>query len=180
MSVVRSPISHEPDTASISVDDFHEAMSRHGSSVCIVTTDGPTGRCGLTASSVTSVSDQPPIILNCVNRQARTCNTLTEDGVFAVNVLHAGSERLANAFAGCDNRSVEERFSLAEWCQHEGGTGAPMLKGALVSIDCKVIDRIDSGTHRVFFGQVVALKLGPSAPSLLHVDRSYTSIRSPI
>ena len=169
----RSPESYR---VKIGVDDYHDAMSRLGSAVSIVTTHGPAGRCGLTVSSVTSVSDDPPIVLICVNKLARTCRILSENGVFAINVLAVGSEALSNAFAGRGEHSVEERFALAEWHHCADGAGAPLLRDSRVSIDCEVIDRMDSGNHRVFFGAVKALYFGRPAPALLYVDRAYKSV----
>lgn len=149
-------------------------MSRHCASVCIVTTDGPAGRCGITVSSVTSVSDAPPTLLCCVNKQARTCPILMENGVFAVSVLQEGSEDLSGAFAGAGDLSLEERFSLASWKQHHQGTGSPLLENARVALDCRVVDTLDCGSHRIFIGRVQGVHACDGAKSpLIYVDRRY-------
>lgn len=165
-----------PEHENVEINKFHEAMSRLGAGVSIVTTDGSAGRCGLTVTSVTSVSDDPPILLTCINHHARTCDILTQNHVFAVNVLGAHSEFLSNVFAGRVKCTHEQRFGHGVWHDRDGGTGAPLLKDALVALDCNVIDRIDSGTHRVFFGQVVDIYIGNSASALLYLDRGYKSI----
>lgn len=115
-------------------------------------------------------------MLACINQRSQTCAILTENRVFAVNVLAAGSEALSNAFAGRDGSSIEERFAGADWCDHIEGTGAPVLHGSRVTLDCRVVDQIDSGTHRVFFGQVTALHFGEPSSALLYLDRSYHSL----
>ena len=176
MSGTQDPSSEEPVPDGVDMRHFREAMSRLGASVSIVTTDGKKGRCGLTVTSVTSVSDTPPILLTCVNHQSRTCDVLTGNGVFAVNVLPAGTETLSNVFAGCHNGAYQERFDHAEWHKKHEGTGAPLLKEARVAFDCDVVDWVDSGTHRVFFGQVVGIRLGENRPALLYVDRNYREI----
>ncbi|MEW5422724.1 flavin reductase family protein [Amorphus sp. 3PC139-8] len=176
MGTEREPILRQPYHETVTTETYHEAMSRLGAAVSIVTTDGPAGRCGLTVSSVTSVSDHPPIVLTCINQNARTCEILTRNSVFAVNVLGAGSETLSNAFAGRHGYAIEERFAQGEWCDHIEGTGAPVLHGSRVTLDCKVVDRIDSGTHRVFFGQVIALHFGGETPALLYLDRGYRAL----
>jgi len=173
MAEGREPIQQALYHDRVTRDVFHGAMSRLGAAVSLVTTQGPAGRCGLTVSSVTSVSDEPPIVLTCINKQARTCEVLSQNRVFAVNVLKAGSEALSNAFAGRGGHSLDDRFALAEWCDHIEGTGAPVLHDSRVTLDCRVVDQIDSGTHRVFFGQVVALHLGEDSPALLYLDRAY-------
>lgn len=158
------------------LQSFYQAMSRLGAGVSIVTTNGLGGRCGLTVTSVTSVSSDPPIILTCINHDTRTCDVLTENHVFAVNVLSKRHENLSNAFAGRSHFSPEERFAHAEWDEQHAGTGAPLLKGARATLDCKVIDRIDSGTHRVFFGQVVGIQFGEREAALLYLDRDYRTL----
>lgn len=176
MAGSRDPISNSPHLDRVDLDHFREAMSRLGASVSIVTTDGKMGRCGLTVTSVTSVSDDPPILLTCINHQSRTCDVLSGNGVFAVNVLAAGTEKLSDVFAGRHDCAYEDRFDHAEWHDASAGTGAPVLKDARVALDCDVVDWIDSGTHRVFFGQVVGIRLGQPKPALLYVDRDYREI----
>ncbi|MEM9222304.1 MAG: flavin reductase family protein [Pseudomonadota bacterium] len=158
---------------------YHDAMSRLGASVSIVTTAGPAGRCGLTVSSATSVSDDPPIVLVCINRSARTCDVLTQNGVFAVNVLAGGSEQLADAFAGRFNYSVSERFGLTEWNHNPAGSGAPILPSARVTLDCALFDSKDTATHRVVFGEVVGIHLGQPSEALVYLDRRYVAIGRP-
>lgn len=157
----------------ITREQFHNAMSRFGASVSIVTTAGPAGRCGLTVSSVTSVSDDPPVVLVCVNQNARTCNLISLNGVFSVSLLNRGTEKLADAFAGRQNYSVDERFALADWHHGLSGDGAPMLPDAPVALECAVADSKDAGTHRVFFGLVQNALLGQHEGSLFYLNRRY-------
>src|SRR5882762_10678748 len=66
---------------------FREAMSRLGAAVHVVTTAGPGGKTGATATAVCSVSDAPPTLLMCLNRRSQTNPVVTENGVFCVNTL---------------------------------------------------------------------------------------------
>ena len=79
---------------------FREAMSRLGAAVHVVTTAGPGGKTGATATAVCSVSDAPPTLLVCLNRRSQTNPVVVENGVFCVNTLGAGGAEIADMFAG--------------------------------------------------------------------------------
>jgi len=79
---------------------FREAMSRVAASVHLVTTDGAAGRAGMTATAVTSVTDNPATILVCINSSSRSCQLLQANGVFGVSVLTPQDQKLASVFAG--------------------------------------------------------------------------------
>ena len=73
--------------ASVDAKPFREAMSRLGAAVHIITTAGPAGKSGFTATAVCSVSDQPATLLVCLNRGSSSAPILTQNGVFCVNTL---------------------------------------------------------------------------------------------
>lgn len=154
--------------------EFREAMTRVAASVHLVTTDGPAGRRGVTVTSVCSVSDAPATLLVCLN-QSSPANRLFEDNrVFAVNVLSAAAQSVARIFAGEGALEPEARFASAKWSTLS--TGAPILEGALASFDCRIVDSRMVATHRVMIGEVVALRIGPSDPSLIYRDRGYHTL----
>src|SRR5205085_4721706 len=78
---------------------FREAMSRLGAAVHVITTAGPGGKIGTTATAVCSVSDAPPTLLVCLNRRGRTNPIVAEDGVFCVHILSAAQSEIAHSFA---------------------------------------------------------------------------------
>lgn len=158
-------------TGSVDAAAFREAMSRLGSAVHIATTDGENGRCGITVSAVTSVSDTPPTVLVCVNRRARINAAIKANGVFAINTLPAHAEALSDAFAGKGDLPFDDRFALARW--RTLVTGAPLLAAARVALDCRVSAVTEIGTHSVIFGAVVAVHLGDRGPALIYLDRAY-------
>jgi flavin reductase len=84
--------------APIDKSRFRDAMSRLGAAVNVVTTNGPAGRHGLTASAFCSVTDTPPTLLVCVNREAGTHAHLVDNGVLCVNVLTGRQEELSGVF----------------------------------------------------------------------------------
>lgn len=162
--------------------NYRNAMSQFAGAVNIVTTDGPAGRRALTLSAGCSVSDNPATILICLQRVHTDNLMFIENGVFAFNVLHAGQKDLAEAFAGRNHLTMEERFALAEW--DIMATGSPVLKGALASLDCKIISRQDHATHHVLFGEVLALRQISAEQSqaegneaLVYLNRSYHQLK---
>src|SRR5271168_2527191 len=116
---------------------FREAMSRLGAAVHIVTTAGGAGKSGFTATAVCSVSDQPAMLLVCLNRSSNSAPLLAQNGVFCVNTLGAAEEKLADTFAGRSGVHLEERFSIGEWLTLK--TGSPVLASAVIAFDCKTI-----------------------------------------
>lgn len=89
--------------------DFRNAMAQLGSAITIITTDGPAGRFGFTASAVCSVTDSPPTLLVCMNRSSFAHAKFKENGVLCVNVLSGQHQNLSAIFANSQLRS-EERF----------------------------------------------------------------------
>ena len=153
---------------------FREAMSRLGAAVHVVTTDGPGGKGGFTATAVCSVSDQPAMLLVCLNRRANSAPVLSQNGVFCVNTLLADESKLADMFAGRSGVHLEERFSVGEWTTLK--TGSPVLATAVVAFDCRTIEIKAVASHNVFFGAVEAVRLGPSGPALVYHDRLYKPV----
>jgi flavin reductase len=153
---------------------FREAMARMGAAVHVITTDGPGGRTGFTATAVCSVSDQPATLLVCVNRRSQGTPVLRENGVFCVNTLGADAEEIADVFAGRTERNRAERFAVGEWMQLK--TGSPVLRSAVVAFDCRIIDVKTVATHNVFFAGVEAVHLGAPGPVLMYHERAYKRV----
>ncbi|EGI75647.1 NADH-dependent FMN reductase RutF [Hylemonella gracilis] len=158
--------------AAVTRAEFRDAMARLGAAVHIVTTDGPAGRAGFTASAVCSVSDEPPTLLVCLNRSASVYPTFQANGVLCVNVLAPDHQALSTLFGG--KTPMDERFAAAQW--HRLETGAPRLHDAVVSFDCRVQRHSAMGTHDVLFCEVVALSMGEAAQGLIYFDRRYHAL----
>lgn len=155
---------------------FRESMSRVVSAVHVVTTGGPAGEAGITATSVCSVTDSPPTVLICINRHSRANEVLKANGSFCLNTLPAGAKALADAFAGRGDMAPVDRFALARWTRLV--TGAPVLEDAVAAFDCRIADIREIGTHTVCYGTVLAARSGPAgAATLLYADREYADFR---
>ncbi len=116
---------------------------------------------GLTASSVASLSLEPPLVLVCVGREADTHGCIERAGAFAVNVLGERAEGLARRFAEYDR---SRKFHGVAYRRET--TGAPILERALAWFDCRVQERYDGGDHSIFLGEVVAGDADQGAPLL--------------
>jgi cob(II)yrinic acid a,c-diamide reductase len=150
---------------------YRDAMSLFAGHVHIVTTDGPAGKRGTTAIAACSVSDTPPIILVCLNRENPRNDAFIENGRFALNTLTSHHRPLSVAFSGVTGLSAQKRFELGRW--DTISTGAPTLADALVVFDCEMIDTKDLATHRVLFGKVTGLRTGDNLKPLIYHGRDY-------
>jgi flavin reductase len=149
--------------------DYRDAMARLGAAVNIVTTAGPHGHAGFTATAVCSVTDEPPTLLVCLNRSASVYPIFNANGTLCVNTLSSEQKDLSNLFGG--KTSMEERFAAARW--NTLVTGAPALEGAVVSFDCRIAAVHAVGTHDVLLCEIVAIKRKDDADGLVYFDRSY-------
>ncbi len=153
---------------------FREAMSRVAGAVHLITTDGPAGRGGLTATAVTSVSDKPPTLLVCLNQTSRTAAILQQNKAFAVNTLGAGQQELANVFAGRTPARGEARFTHGAW--RPGPSGQPLLVDALVHFEARVVDFRPVASHFVVIGEIVQIGLGLAHGGLVYARRAYHAV----
>ncbi|WP_420006850.1 flavin reductase family protein [Arenibacterium sp. LLYu02] len=150
-------------------------MALLGSSVNIITSDGPAGRLGYTATAVSSVCDTPPSLLICMNRSSQQNEPLKENGVFCVNVLSSRHQDLSAAFAGVGKMEMPERFRMGDW--ERLLTGAPALVGAVVSFDCRIAQVVEVGTHSLIIADVVALRQDHAVNGLVYFDRKYHELK---
>ncbi|MDC6167159.1 flavin reductase [Paucibacter sp. XJ19-41] len=158
----------------ITASEFREAMAQLPSAVSVVTSDGRAGRCGITASSVCSVTDDPPTVLVCINRSSRSTAIIKANGVVAINLLNSAQHRIAQSFSSRTDRSIEERFSDPAW--QTGASGAPCLAQALMSIQGAVAQVHEVGTHSVFIVNVQhAVVDGRHSPTL-YFRRAYAEL----
>ena len=158
----------------IAPEDYRDAMARFGAAVSIVTTDGPAGRAGFTASAVCSVTDDPPTLLVCMNRASSAYASVAGNKLVCVNVLSARQEPLSRLFGG--KVPVADRFAAAVWSTLE--TGAPVLADCAVAFDCQITDVATVGTHDVLFCRVVALQKSGETEHLIYLGRAYHSVRT--
>lgn len=134
----------------------------------VTTIDADGGPSGLTASSFTSVSLHPPLILVCVAHTAQSFPALRESGRFAVNVLTIEQEAISRRFATAATASGVEKFAGIAY--EPGQLGVPLLVGAHACLECITVHTYAGGDHTIFVGRVEAAsgRLDGPGPLLYH------------
>ncbi len=133
--------------------ELRDAMALVPTAVTVVTAPGPDAPAGATANAVASLSLDPPLMLVCLDRASRTLEAVRSAGRFAVNVLGAGSEQHARAFA-----STAPHAEKWEGIGHVQRAGVPVLDEAIVWVACELRDLLDGGDHVIVTGSVTALE----------------------
>ena len=158
-------------------DLFKRGMRRLASGVSIITTAENGERHGMAATSVCSVSADPPTLLVCVNRTATTHAIIGRAGFFCVNFLAESDDDLARRFSSPVDR--ETRFEGREWTTL--ATDAPALVDALASFDCEVMQKVEVDSHTVFIGRVKAIELWHERiVPLVYLDGRFDALRGPL
>lgn len=149
---------------------FRQLLGSFATGVTVLTTRATDGRpIGMTASSVASVSLEPPLLLVSVDRRHEMHEAMQAAQYFVVNVLAADQEAVSRRFAGTD----ENRFDGIRY--HENTRGIPVLDGVLASIECLKQGACPGGDHTVFFGLVVGGGVSDRRP-LLYYRGGYASL----
>jgi flavin reductase len=157
----------------VSRDDYRGGMARLAAAVNAVTTDGPAGLGGFTASAVCSVTDDPPTLIVCVNLASRQNEIIRANRVLCINTLAVDQTEIAALFS-TKELPIEQRFAVGRWSTL--ATGSPVLEGAIASFDCKVVERLERGTHSVIFCEVQAVRVRTDGEPLLYLDRQYRGV----
>ncbi len=148
---------------------LRQAMRSWATGVSIVTTTHQGQPYGMTVSSLTSVSLDPPYILVALAHESHTRRAVVQAGHFGITVLAEDQQPLAERFAGQVEGPLRfvgvETFTLT--------TGAPLLAGGLAFLDCRVAYTWEVGTHTLVVGAVLAARRGHQAGPLLYFDRDY-------
>jgi len=138
---------------------FRQAMRRVPTGVTVVTTLKEGEPRGITVNAFASVSLEPPSLLICVNREARSYLFISSSRIFCVNVLAGEQRRLAEHFSG----KVRER-QFADVAYTVDATGAPVLAGTLAHFDCELTAEHHVGSHSILIGQVLSCSARPGSP----------------
>ena len=127
---------------------YRDVIGRFASGVTVVTTRADKRDFGTTASAVSSLSMQPPMLLICLNRTSETQAAILQSKRFVVNVLAEGQEEVAKRFA----TKAASKFEAGEVVRSH--KGLPMVQGALAHLECTVAETATGGTHTVFLSEV--------------------------
>lgn len=153
---------------------FREAMANLPAAVNIVTTQGAGGRCGITATAVCSITDTPPTLLVCVNRNSAMNPVFQQNGRLCVNVLNHQQEEMARHFAGMTTLAMADRFLLDGW--QEGSLGQPILNNALASLEGEISQIQTLGTHQLYLLEVRHIWLAQEGDGLIYFKRRFHAL----
>ena len=154
--------------------DFRNAMRHLVGAVSIITVGHGDDVSGMTVTSLSSLSVEPPSLIVSVNRAASSWPLLQRYGSFGVNILSSGQRDIAERFSGKNGLKGAARFAGSQWVARAGG--APLLVGALAAIDCEVEDIIERHSHGIVIGRVRDLKVAQNGSALAYWHGDYVAI----
>jgi flavin reductase (DIM6/NTAB) family NADH-FMN oxidoreductase RutF len=139
-------------------EEFRDVIGSFASGVTVITALHEDRPHGTTASAVSSLSLEPPMILICLNKSSSTGRAVAGAGRFAVNILGEDQAHEALRFA----KKGDDKFDGLAVAP--GAHGEPLLEGALSTLECRVVEQVTGGTHIVFLAQVDRASARAGAP----------------
>jgi flavin reductase (DIM6/NTAB) family NADH-FMN oxidoreductase RutF len=153
---------------------LREMMARFATGVSVIAARHGPLLAGMTANAIATISIDPPLMMASVNRKSETHIAVIGSHAFAVSVLTAEQQPLAECFAQPITAEKLKRFCDAPW--HEAETGSPILEGALAYFDCRLVAQHDGGDHTIFIGEIAAAGYREDAEPLLWFASRYRRI----
>jgi flavin reductase (DIM6/NTAB) family NADH-FMN oxidoreductase RutF len=142
---------------------FRQLLGRFATGVTILTVVTPEGRLlGMTATSLASISLQPPLVSVCVDHEAEMHDAILGAKEFVVNVLASPQEALARRFSD----KHEDRFDGIGYSRTP--EGLVLLDGALAYIECERYAHYPGGDHTIVVGRVTGGSIGDGRPLLFY------------
>jgi flavin reductase (DIM6/NTAB) family NADH-FMN oxidoreductase RutF len=156
-TVRTSASGHEPsDPGGLDPAVFRSAFRRHAAGVAVITAAGPAGPAGFTATSLSSVAVEPPLISFGVSTGSSSWPALAEAPYVGVHILGGHQEDVAALFG-----------PATAW--RPGPHGVPLLDGVAAWMVCRTVARVPAGDHRIVLAQAEAAgRQGPGDPLLYH------------
>ncbi|MBR0792180.1 flavin reductase family protein [Bradyrhizobium manausense] len=158
----------------VSSADFRGAMRHLTGGVSVITAGRGKDVTGMTVTSVTSLSVDPPTLLVSINRDASSFPLIRRYGAFGVNILAADQLDVAERFAGKDGLKGAERFAGAQWVT--AVSGVPLLVGALSAVDCEVEDIVERHSHGIVIGRVRSVRNSTRNAALAYWHGQYVAV----
>ncbi len=158
----------------VASEDFRGAMRHLAGGVSVITVGRGKDITGMTVTSVSSLSVDPPSLIVSINRASSSWPLLQRHGFFGVNILTADQLDVAERFTGKGGLKGAERFAGASWTT--AASGVPLLVGALAAIDCEAEDIIERHSHAVVIGRVLDLRLSSRTAALAYWQGQYVAI----
>ncbi len=158
----------------ISSGDFRSAMRHLAGGVSVITVGRAKDITGMTVTSVSSLSVEPPTLIVSINRESSSWPLLKRYGFFGVNILTADQLDIAERFTGKDGLKGADRFAGAEWVTR--ASGVPLLVDALAAIDCEVEHIVERYSHAIVIGRVLDMQISSRTAALAYWQGQYVAI----
>jgi flavin reductase (DIM6/NTAB) family NADH-FMN oxidoreductase RutF len=159
---------------SIDPETLRFAMRQWATGVTVVTAAHQGLRHGMTVSSFTSVSLNPPLVLVSLERGRKTHHLVDASGRYGVSILANGNQEISDRFAG-RNTELDDRFAGLE--SFYLVSDIPLLAGCMAAFDCRVVTSYDAGTHTIFIGEVLGVMHNQSGDPLVYFDQEYHQLK---
>jgi flavin reductase (DIM6/NTAB) family NADH-FMN oxidoreductase RutF len=154
--------------------DFRGAMRHLTGGVSVITAGRGKDITGMTVTSVTSLSVDPPTLLVSINRDASSFPLIRRHGAFGVNILNADQLDVAERFAGKGGLKGADRFAGAQWVTSV--SGVPLLVGALSAFGCEVEEIVERHSHGIVIGRVRDIKNSSRTAALAYWHGQYVAV----
>jgi flavin reductase (DIM6/NTAB) family NADH-FMN oxidoreductase RutF len=154
--------------------DFRSAMRHLAGGVSVITVGRGKDITGMTVTSVSSLSVDPPTLIVSINRESSSWPLLKRHGHFGVNILTADQIDIAERFTGKGGLKGAARFAGPQWIT--GVSGVPLLVGALAAIDCEAEDIVERHSHAIVIGRVLDIQLSSRTAALAYWQGQYVAI----
>ena len=169
-SIVRS-VSIETEVTS---GDFRNAMRQLTGGVSVITAGRGRDISGMTVTSVSSLSVDPPALIVSINRESSSWPLVKRYGFFGVNILASDQIDIAERFTGKGGLKGADRFAGARWMTR--ASGVPLLSDALAAIDCEVEDIVERHSHAIVIGRVLDVAVSARTAALAYWQGRYVAI----
>jgi flavin reductase (DIM6/NTAB) family NADH-FMN oxidoreductase RutF len=171
MNVIVRPASIDPE---VSAGDFRNAMRHLTGGVSVITAGRGRDVSGMTVTSVSSLSVDPPALIVSINRESSSWPLVKRYGFFGVNILTSDQIDIAERFTGKGGLKGADRFAGARWMTR--ASGVPLLVGALAAVDCEVEDIVERHSHAIVIGRVLDVAVSTRTAALAYWQGRYVAI----
>ena len=157
---------------SFSSRDLRDALGRFTTGVCLVTVTDPAGQAhAVSVNSFASVSLDPPLVLWSIQKDSDVYRLFAEAPLFAIGVLSRAQEGHSTRYAQKNGHALDPaHFTVGE-------NGAPLIREALVNLECSLERAMEGGDHTILLGRVTRLVSGDvGLPPLLFFGGNYREL----
>jgi len=152
---------------------FRSVMRRLAGGVSIITAGRGDDITGMTVTSLTSLSADPPRLLVSLHRQASSFALIERHRLFGVNILGSDQQELATRFSN-GRLKGKQRFEGAAW--FAGSSGVPLLADSVAAVECQVEEIIERHSHAIIVGRLLSMDLSRRQSGLVYWNGQYIEI----